>query len=347
MNATNPKTITLRLFALALIMCLAMAGCDNKTKPAEPAPKPAVKVLTEAEQAQKAQAENEKAAMAVIAALSKKHPNVPFDAQQVNQFKFGKTQLFEVVSNGKVFYTNENADFILFGTLHIGEGDKVVNVTARLKEQGVDSVELTADNGVSGGDIFASLPFGASVKTVYGKGERQMAVFEDPDCRFCQQFRADLQLNADKVNATVYSFPFILQNAHPNALNRAKAIYCAKDPSKAWVDWMTAALTATDIEALWKKWSVKNAGTTDCKAAEFVDAWQDAGKELGFTATPTILFENGMTTEGRPEMDQMLKALSITSDMVKKAAAASAPAPVQAPTPAQNPAVGPTAGQKP
>src|SRR5690606_28653403 len=51
---------------------------------------------------------------------------------------------------------------------------------------------------------FEDLPLKLAVKQVMGKGEREIAVFEDPNCGFCKRMRADL-LELD--NVTIYTFP--------------------------------------------------------------------------------------------------------------------------------------------
>ena len=66
-----------------------------------------------------------------------------------------------------------------------------------------------------------------------GTGERKLVVFADPNCGYCKKFESDLQAVKD---VTVYTFLYpILGGDSPE---KSKAIWCAKDNTKAWRDWM-------------------------------------------------------------------------------------------------------------
>ena len=67
---------------------------------------------------------------------------------------------------------------------------------------------------------------------------------------------------------------------------------------------------AKDMDQLWSVWAPLNApGAGDCSRAALVDAWQAAGRQMQFMATPTYLFSDGTTFEGQlslSDLDEML-----------------------------------------
>ena len=66
-----------------------------------------------------------------------------------------------------------------------------------------------------------------------GSGARKLVVFADPNCGYCKKFERDLQAVKD---VTVYTFLYpILGGDSPE---KSKAIWCAKDSTKTWRDWM-------------------------------------------------------------------------------------------------------------
>ena len=78
---------------------------------------------------------------------------------------------------------------------------------------------------------FASLPLDLAIKNVKGNGERKVAVFSDADCPFCARLENDLK-NVD--NVTIYTFLYPIDQLHPDAARKSKAIWCAPDKVKAW-----------------------------------------------------------------------------------------------------------------
>ena len=69
--------------------------------------------------------------------------------------------------------------------------------------------------------------------SVAGHRERKLVVFADPNCGYCKKFERDLQ---EVKNVTVYTFLYPILGA--DSTEKSKAIWCAKDNTKAWRDWM-------------------------------------------------------------------------------------------------------------
>ena len=83
---------------------------------------------------------------------------------------------------------------------------------------------------------FEDLPLDAAIKTVRGTGKRVFATFEDPNCPYCKRLWQDV---AKLDNVTIYTFLYPILS--PDSEARAKAIWCSKDRSRAWVDHMLTA----------------------------------------------------------------------------------------------------------
>jgi hypothetical protein len=78
-----------------------------------------------------------------------------------------------------------------------------------------------------------------------GQGQRrsQAAIFEDPDCPYCKVLEKTLK---EVNNLTVFVFLFPIDQLHPEAAAKSRAVWCAPDRAKAWADTMhTGAVPPT------------------------------------------------------------------------------------------------------
>lgn len=218
--------------------------------------------------------------------------------------------LYEFTVNGQKAYTNSNIDYVLVGELLVKQGDKVINLTKQ-------SIENNRSQ------LFNDLPKNQAIKIVYGKGERKIAVFEDPNCPFCQNFETDLAARGPALNATEYVYLFPLESLHPGATSHAEYIWCSKDPASTWTSWMTfagkrlrAALSSNQPEPnqdmVWSDWlaSTHRPQTLDCgdKGQKLVKANIELGYGFNFHQTPILLFSNGTMFPAALPMDKLEKA---------------------------------------
>ncbi|PFH09506.1 thiol:disulfide interchange protein DsbC [Collimonas sp. PA-H2] len=169
--------------------------------------------------------------------------------------------LYEVRTNGDIFYTDENADYIVVG--------KVIDshTYKDLTKERVD--QLAVIN-------FADLPLDAAVKTVKGNGKRVLAIFEDPNCPYCKNLHKTLQ---EIDNVTVYTF--LLNILSDDSVVKSRDIWCSADRSKAWNDWMTNGKAAAAVAAA-------------CPTPN--DQVLALGKKLRIVGTPTVYFADGSRT---------------------------------------------------
>ena len=139
---------------------------------------------------------------------------------------------------------------------------------------------------------FSDLPLQRAIKQVNGKGTRQMAVFEDPNCGHCKTLRRVLMTVPD---VTIYTFPLPILAA--DSLQKAKQAWCASDRVKAWNDLMLNGKVPD------------NAGTCDTPVEQF----SELGRKLKITGTPTIFFANGKRLPGGVPAERLLKLLEENS----------------------------------
>ena len=137
---------------------------------------------------------------------------------------------------------------------------------------------------------FQNLPFERAIKIVKGNGTHRLALFEDPDCPFCQQLEHRL---ADVHDVTLYVFLYPFAELHPQARAHAHAIWCAPDPAAAWTHWMLEH---------------KDPGPGNC-SSDPIDQLQSVGKAIFVTSTPTIFLPSGQRIEGVVEAAQLQKLL--------------------------------------
>ena len=120
---------------------------------------------------------------------------------------------------------------------------------------------------------FASLPLERAIKTVHGNGKRQLAVFSDPDCPYCQKLERETLNRMDDV--TIYTFLFPLDR-HNDAARKSRLIWCAPDRALAWNNWMQdRQLPPPGI------------------CVPPLTANLKLGKKLGVSVTPTLVLPQG------------------------------------------------------
>lgn len=126
---------------------------------------------------------------------------------------------------------------------------------------------------------FNELPFQHAIEFKQGNGSRQLAVFSDPECPYCQRLELEL---AKLDDVTIHVFPFPLTQLHPKAEHVTRKIWCAPDRASAWRDYLTRQLEPD------------NAGNCDAP----VEANLQLGQALGVNGTPTLLLSSGKLITG-------------------------------------------------
>ena len=172
--------------------------------------------------------------------------------------------LFELRVGTDIFYADENGNYLV-------EGQMIDTRTrANLTQARID--KLTQID-------FASLPLKDAIVWKQGKGTRKLVVFADPNCGYCKKFDREL---AQVKDVTVYTFLFpILGGDSPE---KSRNIWCAKDNTAAWRDWMIDGTPP-----------LKSMGQCDTAALARNVA---LGRKHKVSGTPALVFEDGKRVPG-------------------------------------------------
>jgi thiol:disulfide interchange protein DsbC len=189
----------------------------------------------------------------------------------------GMAGLYEVFVGDRVVYTDVGGDYLIIGSLIETRTHADLTKASMERRETID---------------FKSLPFDKAIKIVKGNGSRSLAVFEDPDCPYCQRLESSLK---SVTNVTEYVFLFPIDELHPQATVHAHAIWCAPDRGKAWTDWLVE----------------KKAPPAASCHGDPIPELGKLGEKLNITGTPTLFTSNGKRVSGAisgPEIEKILVA---------------------------------------
>ncbi len=178
--------------------------------------------------------------------------------------------VYEVAMGTNLAYVDASGQYFLFGHLYDMKSQR----------------DLTAERKDSLARVdFNTLPLADALREVRGKGSRVLAIFSDPDCPYCRRLEADLK---DLSDVTIYTFLMPLVSLHPDARNKAVAVWCAKDPQQAWRNLMLKEQTPK---------------AADCPHP--VDRNVALGEQLGINGTPTLIAADGRMLQGAATLQQI------------------------------------------
>ena len=160
--------------------------------------------------------------------------------------------MWEVAVDGQIFYADDKANYVLIGNL----------------------LEMKTGKNITAERQFNALPLDLALKQVRGSGKNILVTFEDPNCGYCKKLAKDILTLKD---VTVYTFLYPVLG--DDSFEKSKAIWCAPDKSKAWVDWMTGGKTLPAVPA-------------KCDTAGLEKSTQ-LGRKLRINGTPAIFFASG------------------------------------------------------
>ena len=182
--------------------------------------------------------------------------------------------IYEVRMGTDILYSDEQGNHFFQGEL--------VDTRTRTSLTEARISKLTAID-------FKSLPLQDAIVWKNGTGARRIAVFADPNCGYCRRFEADLQKIKD---VTVYTFLYpILGGDSPQ---KSRDIWCAKEPSKAWLGWMLRNETPP-----------RTMGACETPMERNVAF----GRKYRINGTPAIIFVDGTRVPGAMQLEQIEKQL--------------------------------------
>jgi len=186
--------------------------------------------------------------------------------------------LYEVFMAGQILYTDEKMTFL------IAEGH-LVDPKTKKDITGERLEELTRID-------FSSLPLDQAIKVVKGNGSRKLVVFSDVDCPYCKRLEQNELSHITDV--TVYTFLYPLEQLHPDAVAKSKAIWCANNRVKAWEDWIL------------RNQLPKVAGSCEVP----IEKVGELARKIGVTSTPTLIFADGRRMLGSQPYKEIERALA-------------------------------------
>jgi thiol:disulfide interchange protein DsbC len=195
--------------------------------------------------------------------------------------------LYEVFMGDSIVYSDATGDRLFVGSL----------MDTKTK-QDLTQERVDARNTID----FATLPFARAIKVVKGNGKRQLAVFSDPDCPYCQRLERELSKMND---VTIYTFLFPIDELHPDATPKSRAIWCAPDRTATWLQWMTE-----------RKPPPPKSECKDDPVAEL----QALGQKLHVGSTPTLYLADGRRVVGAKSAAELDALLNESKSPVAKGA---------------------------
>jgi thiol:disulfide interchange protein DsbC len=183
--------------------------------------------------------------------------------------------VFELRVDGtELYYTDAAGNFLIQGQLIDTRTQR--NLTEE-RQQKITAID------------FKNLPLKDAITIVRGKGERKLAVFEDPNCGYCKRFERELA-KADNITIYMFLYPILGKDS----ADKSKFIWCAKDQAKAWQDWMLNDITPA---------------SANCDTAA-IKRTVEFGQKMKITGTPTLVFKDGTRVPGAIELAQVEKLLN-------------------------------------
>ncbi len=170
-------------------------------------------------------------------------------------------------------YTDESAKLVVIGRVIETASDR--DLTAE-RLRALSSIE------------WGSLPFDRAITMKRGSGRREVAIFSDPNCPYCERFERDLA-RLDDITVHIFIYPVV----RPDSVRQVKAVWCSQDRVKAWNDLMFRR--------------IEPQAKPDC--ATPVDELLALGRRLGANVTPTWFLRNGQRSTGAMGMAEFVPLL--------------------------------------
>jgi thiol:disulfide interchange protein DsbC len=184
--------------------------------------------------------------------------------------------IYELRVGTDIYYTDENGNHLFAG--------QFIDTRTRANITEDRIAKLTAID-------FSQLALKDAIVWKQGTGARKLVVFADPNCGYCRKFERDLQAVKD---VTVYTFLYpILGGDSPD---KARAIWCSKDATRVWRDWMLQGK------------EIPSSPNCDVSALQRNVAF---GRNHRINGTPGLVFEDGTHKAGAmnaAQIEQLLVA---------------------------------------
>lgn len=229
------------------------------------------------------------------------------DKTKINVVKeFSIKGLFVVYINDvpSGMITNENGDYFVV----LEQRDPINLNLNHLLSKDAKRVNLnTPESQAIYKDLLSHIK--PTIKHVFGKGERHLYVFSDPDCPFCREQDKEIHANftADD-NVTVFQIMNPLQSLHPYAYPKAAHLLCLNDPSG---EWLKMQQNDGKVDSFKPEGYDPKAYTKDIKLClEEVSLNKGLAEIINFHSTPSMITGDGIVLINRHQLSDIRIALN-------------------------------------
>ena len=182
--------------------------------------------------------------------------------------------LYEVQIGNNLVYTDKQAQYLFVGRIMDLQTKKDYTDEKLRKITIVD---------------FSDLPKDLAIQIVKGNGKGKIAVFSDPNCRYCKQLEYNLR-NVDDV--TIYLYPYNILSEKSVEISRN--VWCSGNPAQTWKNWMIND-------------KMPEKAKNDCIFPD--KKIRELGQKLNIKGTPTIFFTDGTRVPGAADADEINRKL--------------------------------------
>lgn len=218
----------------------------------------------------------------IEATVKKNNPDIP----PISSIKTTPVPgVYEIVVNeSEVFYSDKEGKYFFFGNLVKSENGQKISLTE-------ERIQVLTQLD------FKDLKLSDAITRKVGNGKNVVVTFEDPNCGYCKKLHPELaKLN----NATIHTFMIpILGEASRDA---SKGIMCAKDPLKAWDEYMSGN----------PKQNISQAVLEKCDTSA-LDRNIALSRKIKVNGTPAIFFDNGRSLKGYAPYEKIMETMSAPS----------------------------------
>jgi len=205
--------------------------------------------------------------------------------------KISKTpikNMYEVLYDGQVYYTNRDGSYVLYGSLLDLTQTRPVDLTAKARQ-------------VVTKKILAELPTSETVvfKATNGKKPKHiLTVFTDIDCGYCRKLHQEVPA-LNKAGIEVHYAAFPRAGVGSNSYKKISKVWCSKNPQQA----LTQAKQGQNFDTNKK-----------CNKDKIINHHMELVKKLGISGTPTLFFDNGEKVPGYMPAQRLIQEMNKSSN---------------------------------
>ena len=184
--------------------------------------------------------------------------------------------LYQVNGNGEVFFSTPSGSHLIFGEVLDVTGKVPVNLTLKAK---FDNVKIELQNG-------------NSIDYVSPNEKLSIVVFTDISCHYCKQLHQNIQSYLD-AGISIHYLAFPREGSDSSTAEYMRSIWSSKDKNRL----LDQAMNRGELPI-------------PLKTDVVVTNHYNLGKQLGVSATPTLLLQNNQLAPGVLTPEEIIKAAS-------------------------------------